>query len=144
MADIRTRADQRYQEALERTGARDPRDYYRDRLRDLRKRDSAAYRRAAAYFQEELVARVADDDQDAIGEWLEYGRLLASLTFDGVTVQIDPSGRSSPYRRPVPLESLVLHLPASRREAAMPIGLPPKLSPAQRATYDLLVTRMSP
>lgn len=136
---LRERAERRFQQARERAGAKDPRDFYRERLRELRERDESAYRRAVDYFERTLVPNVARDDSDPLHEWLEYGRLLAELTAPGETVRIDPTGLSTPYAPPVAADDLVLHLPASTREPALPIGLPPRLSPAQRAAYDLLV-----
>jgi hypothetical protein len=137
--DVRARADRRFAAALERTGARDPRDFYRARLRELRERDEEAFREALAHYENELLPAVAREDSDPIAVWLEYGRLLARLTVDGAAVQIDPSGRALPYRPPVPLDHLVLHLPTASRTPVLPIGIPPQLSPAQRATYELLV-----
>lgn len=139
--ETRTRADQRFEEALARSGARDPRAFYRGWLRALRERDPAAYRRAREHYDRHLVPRVAEVDADPLAEWLDYGRMLAELLAPGRTVQIDPTGRALEYTRPVPPDHLVLHLPASTREAALPVGLPARLSPAQRATYDLLVER---
>lgn len=133
------RAEQRLQQALRERDARDPRDYYRTQLRQLKQADEGRYRRGAAYYEETLIPRVADEDSDPLAEWLEYGRVLAALTADGETVQIDPSGRSTPYKRPIPAENMVLHLPTSVREPAITVGIPQELSPAQRATYDLLV-----
>ncbi|MEX2582759.1 MAG: hypothetical protein WD766_05775 [Gemmatimonadota bacterium] len=141
MTDLRTIAERRYQEALKRTGSRDARDYYRDRLKELRERSPDRYSEAAGYVEQTLLPAVAHEDSDPIGEWTEYGRLLASLLFEGETVQVDPSGRSSPYTRPVPTDHLVLHLPPTPRAPARGVGLPPRLSAAQRATYDLLVSR---
>lgn len=143
MADeeLTRRADARFDRARETTGARDPRDFYRQRLRELKDRDPVAFRRAVDHYDTKLIPAVAGEDSDPIAEWLEYGRLLAELTAPGATVQIDPSGRASPYAPPVDIDRLVLHLPASGRERAIPVGLPPTLSPAQRATFDLLVNR---
>ena len=141
MSELRARADRRYEEALQHTGARDPRDFYRERLRELRERDAEAYREATRHFEQSLIPAVARDDSDAIAEWLEYGRVLATLLAAGATVQIDVTGLSTPYKPPVPLDQLVLHLPTSARDPALAIGLPAQLSPAQRATYDLLVAR---
>jgi hypothetical protein len=140
-ADLRSLADERFQEALTETGARDPRDFYRERLRALRERNPDGYQRAVHYFEHELVPSVARTESDPVAEWLEYGCLLASLWVDGSAVQIDTSGRSMPYHRPIPSDALVLHLPTSPREPALAIGLPPSLSPAQHATYQLLVLR---
>ena len=138
---VRSRADQRFNQALAEAGARDPRDFYRNRLRELRESNPEGYRAAIRYFEDELIPIVAREDSDPIAEWLEYGRLLASLRVEGSTVMIDASGRARPYARPVPADNLVLHLPTSSREIALAVGLPSNLSPAQAATYQLLVPR---
>lgn len=134
-------ADRRFEAAIAESGARDPREYYRDRLRLLREADSAAFREAVHYYESRLIPTVAEEDSDPLGEWLEYGRMLAALSTPGETIQVDPSGRAGPYTRPIPGDHLVLHLPTSSREPVVPVGLPPELSPAQRATYTLLVER---
>jgi hypothetical protein len=139
--ELRAIADRLFDEALTESGARDPRDFYRQRLKELRERSLPAFQRATEHFDDVLVPAIATEGNDPIAQWLEYGRLLASLFCEGETVQIDPTGRSSRYAPPVPVDHLVLHLPASSREAALAVGLPPRLSPAQRATYDLLVAR---
>jgi hypothetical protein len=138
-ADLRARADERFARVLQETGARDPRDFYRKQLVALKAADAAAYRRALAYFEGELIPAVAREDSDPIGEWLEYGRFLATLTGPGRAVQIDAEGRSTPYTRPVPPDALVLHLPERTTAPAVVVGIPATLTPAQRATYDLLV-----
>lgn len=137
--DLRSRADLRFEHALERTGARDPRDHLRGMLRALKDADPDGYQRALAYFSDTLVPTVAADDSDPLAEWLEFGRVLGELTEPGRTVQIDPGGRARPYARPVPPDALVLHLPERAGRAALLLGLPPELSPHQRASYDLLV-----
>lgn len=139
--ELVARADFRFERALQAAEARDPRDFYRERLRELRERDEQAFRRAVEHYESRLIPAVADEGSDPLAEWLEYGRLLAELTTPGETVQIDPTGRASPYSPPVSVDRLVLHLPASAREKAIPVGLPPQLSPAQRAAFDLLVQR---
>ena len=136
---LREQADQRFQRALDATGARDPREFYRKRLRDLKAHDPDAFRRAVEYHDSRLVPNVAAEGSDPLREWLEYGRFLATLLAPGRTVQIDHSGRASEYAPPVPAEHLVLHLPTDTRQSALAVGLPPMLSPAQRATYALLV-----
>lgn len=138
-SDERAVADERFHEALDRTGARDPREFYRQRLGELRRRNPAGYRQATDYYRSVLVPGIARDGADPIAAWLDYGCLLAALTIEGTAVQIDPTGRSRPYERPVPLDHLVIHLPTSTRERALAVGLPPELSAAQKATYDLLV-----
>lgn len=141
---LRAAADRRFQEALARTAARDPRDFYRQRLRELRETKPAAYREAVAYFETRLIPRVAAELSDPLGEWLEYGRLLAELACAGRTVQIDPSGRAHDYTSPSSPDHLVLHLPHSSREPVRVVGLPSTLSRAQRATYDLLISGVRP
>jgi hypothetical protein len=137
--DLRARADARFEQALAQTGARDPRGFFRDQLRDLKANDAEAFRRALRYFDETLIPAVAADGSDPVAEWLEYGRLLASLTTPGRAVQIDPGGRAREYARPVPADALVLHLPDNAARPALVLGLPPRLTPHQRASYDLLV-----
>jgi hypothetical protein len=141
MSEVREVAEARFEEALFRTGARDPREFYRERLRELKSSDPAGFRRAVEYFENELLPEVAREGSDPLAAWLEYGRFLASVCISGETVQIDPTGRSEPYAPPVPADRLVLHLPTSTREAALAVGLPPALSEAQRVTYELLVLR---
>jgi hypothetical protein len=137
--DLRARADERFARALEAAGARDPRTFYRAQLVELKAADANAYRRALAYFEQTLIPAVARDDSDAMAEWLEYGRVLATLTTPGRTVQIDPGGRAADYARPVPADALVLHLPDRTAAKAIVVGIPTTLSPAQRASYELLV-----
>jgi hypothetical protein len=137
--ELRTRADQRFDDALKATGARDPRDHFRKVLTEMRASNPAAYKEALAYFTTRLIPAVAADGSDPVGEWLEYGRVLATLQAPGRTVQIDPTGRSTPYAPPIPIDRLVLHLPDATSAKAILVGLPPEMSPAQRAAYDLLV-----
>ena len=137
--ELRARADERFEEALRVAGARDPRDFYRERMKALKEQDPAGFRRALAYFNETLIPNVAREDADPLEEWLEYGRLLATLSVPGRTVQIDATGRAVDYRRPVPRDSLVLHLPDASTQPALIVGIPPKLSPPQKAAHDLLV-----
>lgn len=136
--ELADRAEARFQEALRARGARDPRDFYRDRMRALKADDPAGYRQALRYYEETLIPAVAAEDSDPLAEWLEYGRVLASITAPGRTVQIDPTGAARDYARPVPPDALVLHLP-DPSPAALAVGLPSSLTPPQRAAYDLLV-----
>lgn len=141
MADeaLRARADARFEQALQARGARDPRGFYRERLKEMRERDPAAFRQALQYFEQTLIPTVADEGSDPLAAWLEYGRHLAVLSAAGRTVQIDASGRSAEYAPPVPPDALVLHLPEQSSRPAIVVGIPPELSPAQRAAYGLLV-----
>ena len=141
MADeaLRARADARFEQALQERGARDPRGFYRERLKEMRERDPAAFRQALTYFEQTLIPTVADESSDPLAAWLEYGRHLATLSAPGRTVQIDASGRSGDYAPPVPLDALVLHLPEQSSRPAIVVGIPAQLSPPQRAAYALLV-----
>lgn len=138
--ELRDRADRRFEEALKTSGARDPRDFYRKRLKELREQDADAFRRALSYFEERLIPAVAAEGSDPVAEWLEYGRFLAGLVARGTTLQVDPTGLAAPYVPPVPRDHLVIHLPDSSTAKALVVGIPPQMSPAQRATYDLLVS----
>lgn len=136
---LRERADRRFEHALAEAGVADPRNAYRGWLRQLREQSPERYQRAIGYFEKRLLPAVAAEGSDPIQEWIEYGRLLAEQSSPGRTVQIDPTGREWPHAAPVPADHLVLHLPASTREAARVVWLPRDLSSAQRATCDLLV-----
>lgn len=133
------RADAAIEEALARSGARDPREFYRERLRELKQASPEAYEEAVVYYRDTLVPSVAGGEVEPLVAWTEYGRKLAELTAPGRTVSIDPTGRAEPYESPVSPERLVLHMPEARKGRAHLVALPRKLSPAQRACYDWLV-----
>jgi hypothetical protein len=137
---VTAEADRRLAEALERTGARDPREFYRERLRELKASDPEGYAAAVAYYRDTLIPEVASGSTDAIPAWTEYGRRLAEALAPGRTMCIDATGRASPYKGPPASDQLVLHLPEGKGARALLIGLPGALSPAQRATYDVLVS----
>ena len=81
---------------------------------------------------------MAAGDVNPLHAWTEYGRRLAVALAPGETVRIDESGRSHPYESPEE-GGLLLHMPSDSGTKALVVGLPPKLSSAQRATYDVLV-----
>ena len=135
----REEAERRFEEARERVGARDPRDFYRSALRELRTVSPGGYEKAVAYFQEVLVPSIASGKAEPLHAWREYGRLIAELSAEGRTVSLDETGRSEPFSPDTPLDRLVLHLPDARGGKALIVSLPPTLSPAQRASVDLLV-----
>jgi hypothetical protein len=137
--DIRRQADQKFEEALERTGARDPREFYREALRELRVENPQGYDQAVRHFREVLVPAVAQGSSQPLEAWREYGRLIAELTAPGRTVALDDTGRSESYGSELPLDRLVLHMPEARGRQAILVSLPPHLSRAQKAAYDLLV-----
>ena len=137
MSDEMTQAaDQALEAAIDETGARDPREFYRERLKELKQTDAAGYERAVTYYRDTLIPSVAGGDAP-LDAWTEYGRFLAETTAPGRTVSIDETGRSHPYAGP-DLTRLVLHLP-ERAGRALLVALPPELSEAQRATFDVLV-----
>jgi hypothetical protein len=135
----RKEADRRFQEALEASGARDPRDFYRKALREMKETKPEGYDRAVSHYQNSLVPSIAAGEVEPLGAWREYGRLIAEVREEGRTVAIDESGRSLPYEPETPMDFLVLHIPKAEGSRAILVSLPPKPSPAQRATYDLLV-----
>jgi hypothetical protein len=135
----RERADRRFAIALQQAGLPDPRERYREWLRELRARDEGAFRKALEYFEQQLVPTVADPGSDAVAAWTEYGLRLAQRLQSGSAVAIDATGLSRPCDATAPLADLVLHLPSSTREKALPVRLPSRLSPAQEAAYALLV-----
>jgi hypothetical protein len=136
---LQTRADDLFEQALARTNAKDPREFYRERLREMKAGDPEAYQKAVRYYEEELIPSIAEGGADPLASWQEYGCRLAALAQPGKPVEVDVTGRSHGYRPPTPGDRMILHIPEGARGRALVIGLPPELSPAQRATYDLLV-----
>lgn len=137
--DLQARAEQRLEEALNATGARDPRDYYRERLRALREQDRSLYDQAVSHYKDVLIPSIAGGDTDPLAAWTEYGRRLAELASPGRTLTLDGSGRAAAYAKPVDPAHLVLHLPDSPRGPSLLVALPAELTPAQRAAYEWLV-----
>lgn len=133
------RADEAFARALEATGARDPREYYRKQMAELKQASPEAFAAARDYYAGVLVPAVADGREDPIQAWLEFGRRLAEWSGPGETVLVDGTGVAHPWSRPVPLDHLVLHLPEGRGGKALAVGIPAQPTAAQRATFDLLV-----
>jgi hypothetical protein len=136
---IRAEADRRFLAALEETGARDPRDYYRKALRVLKDADPAGYQKAVGHYQEVLVPAIAGGEVEPLRAWREYGRLIAEVSARGRTLAIDETGRAIPFHDQVSMDCLVIHLPEARGARALLVSLPSTPSKAQRATYELLV-----
>jgi hypothetical protein len=137
--EVRKEADRHFEAALEKAGARDPRDFYRKALRELRTENADGYDRAVTHFQEVLLPSIAKGEAEPLWAWREYGRLIAEVTAKGRTVAIEGDGISKPFDPEMPLDLLVLHLPEAKGTRAILVSLPPKLSHAQRAAYELLV-----
>ena len=138
--ELQATADALFEAAREQSGARDPREYYRDRLRELKGTDPAAYAKAVLYYNEELIPSIASGGADPVQAWIAYGRRIAQLTVEGRTVAIDETGLAIDYSASVGTDLLILQLPEGGRGRAIPVGLPPRLSGAQQAAYDLLVS----
>lgn len=137
--DEQAEADRRFDDALERTGARDPRGRYRDLLRELRTRSQERYEELVARWQSEVIGPLARDEGDPLERWLAFGAELARTLEPGRTVVVDRTGRAEALEGAPSWRDLVLHLPEAKRVRAIPVALPPELSPAQQATVDLLV-----
>lgn len=136
---IAAEAEEKLESALRVHGARDPREFYRERLRELKDADPEAYERAVAYYRETLLPSIANDVAEPLEAWTEYGRRLAVALAPGRTVRIDASGKAHPYERPSRTD-LVLQIPDGKGGRAVLVALPSELSRAQRATYDVLVS----
>ena len=137
--ELQDRADRILEEALGQTGAKDPREFLRKRLREMKADNPDAYREAVAYFENELVPSIAEAGDDPLGAWQQFGYRMAELTVAGTPVEIDATGRRRPYAPPTPADRMVLYIPQGSKGRALVVGLPPELSAAQLATYDLLV-----
>lgn len=136
--DLTIKADAALEAALEASGARDPREFYRERLRELKRVRPAEYESAVAYYRDTLIPGVAGGDAEPLQAWTEYGRRLASALAPGRTVSVDATGLAHEYEG-AELDRLVLHLPEEKGARALLVGLPPSLTTAQRATYRVLV-----
>ncbi len=138
-ADPRQAADARFSEALAATGARDPRDYYRERLRELKRTNPDGYAEGVAYYQNTLVPSIANGEADPLAAWRDYGLLLARLTAPGRAVAVDATGLSRPFEPPGDAADMVLHLPERTRDRPVLVSLPPDPTPTQLATHQWLV-----
>ena len=139
--ELTAEADRLLAEALDTSGERDPRDYYRSRLKELRVSNPEGYDAAIEYYQNKLIPPIASGEVEPLIAWMEYGKFLAESFTPGQTVSINQSGESHPYDPTTTSGKLVLHIPESGKGGrAILVGLPSELSPAQRATYDVLVS----
>ncbi len=131
-------ADTLLEAAIQATGARDPREFYREQLKELRAESATGYDKAVAHYTSQLIPTILDG-VDPMAAWTEYGRTLAQLRAAGRTVCIDASGRASDWAFPPEAGLLVLHMPDEKRRKALIVGLPTELSDAQKATWQWLV-----
>ncbi len=137
--EMQQRADVLYQAALDESGARDPREYYRERLKGLKEVSTEAYDQAVSYYRDELIPSIANGSVDPVGAWLKYGKLVAELTVPGKAVLIDRTGRSAAHEGDGNSDEMILHIPSGKGGRAVLVGLPSDPSSAQMATFDLLV-----
>ena len=138
MSDAQAAADKALEAALATAGARDPREFYRERLKELKRANPTEYETAVAYYRDTLIPEVAGGSCDPLDAWTEYGRRLAVWLAPGRTISVDETGLAHEYGGPE-RNRLVLHLPDENGARALLVGLPASLSPAQRATYAVLV-----
>ena len=135
--EIRSTAEARTTAALEALDLRDPREQFREWLKALRDADPAAFAAARAYYEDELLPRLADPAADPVAEWIAYGHLLARQDGPGAVVAIDSLGRARPYENDI-RDNLILFLPEDPARRARILSLPRRPSRAQRASCDLL------
>lgn len=117
----------------------DPRGTYRQRLRYLKDADPSAFETARTWYEETLVPSI-EQGSDPVNAWIEYGRRLGELTAPGPTFAIDASGKAREFTGH-PDGAFVIHLPTDTAAPALPLAVPRQLSPAQRASFDLLIDR---
>jgi len=137
--DHQEQADRRLAARLEETGAWDPRGTYRELLKRLKELDEDAYRAAVVRFRDEVLPAIAEEGGDPLQEWLEFGLFLAEQVAPGRTVLVEASGRSTRLASPGRWSDMLLRLPDTAKDRAIPLSVPPEPSPAQQATLDLLV-----
>ncbi len=129
------RAEELTEKAVAAGAFEDFREPYRARLRWLKDSQPQAFTRALAHFNNVLVPNIAAGN-DAIAEWVEYGKLLGELSGRGRVLSIDASGKAAPLSE---LRGLILHVPDDLSVPALPLAMPRELSDAQRATMQLLI-----
>jgi hypothetical protein len=137
--ELRTRAEARLEDAAAALGLADPRRPLRDRLRQLRESDAAAFERAVAHYETQVLPGLAGDDP--IAAWLEYGRFVGQLTSNGRLTVIDGTGRAAAYRAPLQAGTLVLFIPEDTAVEVLVAAAPQQATPAQAAALALLAER---
>jgi hypothetical protein len=139
-SELRTRAETRLLEAAGSLALDDPRPRFRERLRQLRERHTAAFDRAVAHYEKTVLPLLADAP-DPLAAWVDYGVFLAGLETNGIARRIDESGRATSFRPPAAARDLVLFIPGDNAAAVLVLLEPVAPSAAQAATLDLLVNR---
>ncbi len=136
--DLKQAADARFDEALAASGARDPREHYRKRLKELRKANPPGYGKAVQYYEAETVPSIAEGRADPIQAWTDFGARLAEICAPGRVWAVDATGRRRPYEPPGDTADMILHLPEGRAPTFV-VALPRDPTPSQMATFDWLV-----
>jgi hypothetical protein len=137
--ELRTHAEARLAAAAAALGLADPRQPYRDRLKQLRQSQPEAFERAVAHYERDVLPLLAGEAP--LDGWVEYGRFLGQLTSNGRLTAIDASGRATPFRPPLQSDLVVLFLPDDTAAEALITAVPALPSAAQQASLDLLVHR---
>ena len=132
-------ADRRFQEALDETGARDPRDFYRGLLKEMKGRDEEAFEEAVRRWKAQVIEPLARGEGNPLERWLAYGLELARTLHPGRTMRIGEDGRAAPLDAAPDWRWLILQLPERKGERAIPVSIPPEPTTAQQSTLDLLV-----
>jgi hypothetical protein len=138
-SDLRTHAEARLAAAAAALGLADPRNPYRERLKQLRQSQPEAFERAVAHYEQDVLPLLAGEAP--LDAWVEYGRFLGQITSNGRLTAIDASGHASPFRPPLRPDLLVLFLPEDTAAEALVAAVPARPAAAQQATLDLLVHR---
>ena len=102
---MQDRAGQIFEEALAQTGAKDPREFYRKRLRGMKADNPEAYDEAVAYYENDLVPSIAEAGDDPLTAWQRFGCRVAELTIAGTPLEVDATGRRLPYAPPTTYRS---------------------------------------
>ena len=132
--------DVRTAEAINNGPFQDFRETYRQQLRWLKETNPQGFSQALNYYNDVLARNIAAGYAPLL-EWLEYGRTLAQLSGPGTVYSIDEGGRAQPAGELSGETNMLLHLPDDSNARVFPIAMPRALSPAQQATFDLLVNR---
>ncbi len=127
-------------QALASAGLADMRPVYRGLLRRLKEADPEAFSEATARYGEVLVPAIAGGE-DPVAAWVTYGVWLARRLMPGRLVQLDATGLADDVAGDpgANADRVLLYLPDSETQAAIPIARPVDPSPAQRSALQLLV-----
>lgn len=136
---MQAEADRLLEEALKKTGARDPREPFRGFLRELKERSASEYESAVSEYREEVLRGIAESGVDPLVRWLEFGCATVNRLNPGRAIVVDGTGRAAPYAPPPSWKDLILHIPDDRKSRALLVGSPPEPTAAQHATIQLLV-----